>query len=416
MKTRTALPPALAFALAFAVVLWPAPVTAEAGTVTEGTPTESGDSETALQVSGSFMNESGFIGLRSAIPDATAADWYSLSSASARLSLEDGAATFFAKLWGRFDAATGAWTLSLDEAWYEWRAVTSVTAMTAGTVTSAAIASSGTVPDAKGIEGLELDLRLGRSLLAFGPCLAFGPANPYIAKDGFNPRSSQVGLDGLFLELVLPLWASGRDSFLSLNARAAFLLPSTGFLSTASLPMTAGPPDLGDSSAHGRLTLFSPGGGIFGPLEFGLVSDLHRVGFAAGGSSNWDVGGWFGTELAGFVLGAEAAIRTSSQGYAFNLNRRMGDFFAIAEADYEETRAAWLGFGRVSWAAEENEISLSALFDFGTEALRATLAATQNLGDSFTLSASLGWNRFPEKWESPLPADWTTGLALECFF
>ncbi|HUX40078.1 MAG TPA: hypothetical protein VMV83_02835 [Rectinemataceae bacterium] len=400
MRTISALQPALAFA--FAVVLWPAPVTAEAGTVTEGTPPASGDSETALQISGSFLNESGFIGLRSALPDAAAADWYSLSSASARLSLEDGAASFFAKLWGRFDAATGAWTLSLDEAWYEWHAVTAVTA--------------GTVTGAKGIEGRELDLRLGRSLLAFGPCLAFGPANPFIAKDGFDPRASQVGLDGLFLELVLPLSAPGRDSFLSLNARAAFLLPSAGFLPTASLPMTAGPPDLGDSSAHGRLTLFAPGGGILGPLEFGLVSDLHRVGFAAEGASDWDVGGWFGTELAGFVFGAEAAIRTSSQGYAFSLNRRMGDFFVIAEADYEETRAAWLGFGRVSWAAEEREVSLSALFDFGTEALRASLVAARNLGDSFTLSASLGWNRFPEKWESPLPADWTAGLALECFF
>jgi hypothetical protein len=260
----------------------------------------------------------------------------------------------------------------------------------------------------------ELEMRLGRSLLSFGPCLAFAPANPYRPKDAFDPRASQLGLDGLFLRLVLPLVSGGRASAPAVEIRTAFLLPSPGFLPVVELPTAEWPPDLGDSSVHGRLGLFVPGDSPFGTIELGLSGDLHRV--AVEGGEEWDAGVWFVSELAGFVLGAEGAIRSSGYGYAFSLNRRLGDFFALAEAGHEDADGAWRIFGRLSWAREDYELSLSALVDSETLATRAALSAARNFGEAFELGATLGWNRLPENWVPALPADWTAGLTLECFF
>ena len=280
-----------------------------------------------------------------------------------------------------------------------------------------------------GTEGTvtEVGLRLGRSPLSFGLCLAFSPANPYSPKDAFDPRASQLGLDGLFLSLVLPFSQEKRSSFPSVELHTPILLPSQGFRPLVDFPAAEGSPDLGDSSVHGRLGLLFPGDshqGIqgdshlwpLGPVELGLSCDLHSVAIAVEGRGAWDVGAWCASELAGFVFGAEGSIRSAGYGYAFGVNRRMGDFFALAEAGYEEADGMWRTFGRLSWAPEDYELSLSALVDFESLAARTSLSAARNLGEAFLIRGSLGWNHLPEKWKPALPVDWAAGLNLECFF
>ena len=100
----------------------------------------------SLKLSGSLLNETGYIGFRDDIPDGSTRDWYSQTSVTARLSQGGDKTRFFAALWTRFDAATGGWDLSLDEAWGEWSPTSFVS------------------------------LRFGRFPLRYGPCVAFNPA------------------------------------------------------------------------------------------------------------------------------------------------------------------------------------------------------------------------------------------------
>jgi hypothetical protein len=74
-----------------------------------------------LRIYGSIKNEAGYIGLREELPDLSAIDWYSRSSASASVSRRDETTRFLMSLWTQFDAASGEWQISLDEAWGEWR-------------------------------------------------------------------------------------------------------------------------------------------------------------------------------------------------------------------------------------------------------------------------------------------------------
>jgi len=355
-----------------------------------------------IKLSGSLLNETGYIGFRSNIPDGSTRDWYSQTQATARLSQGGDKVRFFAELWTRFDAATGGWDLSLDEAWGEW--------------SPAAFAS----------------LRLGRFPLRYGPCVAFNPANSLVAKSPFDSRANKVGLDGLVLE-IQPLLAAkdGQDLPYSLVVDAALLLPSD----VASSSSVGNPFDIGESSAHGRITFYVPDSGVLGATEVGISGDFRRLGGAAPGGKVPMAGGlWLSADLAGFVIGAEGTLRSpgydelslpgasvsseteNGYGWALSVNRRMGDFFALVESSCAIPGYGWQGFAQLSRNVDDNAVSLSALVDFDTLAARIALDSAWNIGDCLVLHAKAAWNYRPEKWTPQLANEYLAGISLEYFF
>ncbi len=358
--------------------------------------------DASLKLSGSLLNETGYIGFRSDIPDGSTRDWYSQTSVTARLSQGGDKARYSAELWTCFDAATGGWDLSLDEAWGEW--------------SPAAFWS----------------LRLGRFPLRYGPCVAFNPANSLVAKSPFDSRANKVGLDGLALEMQ-PLLASkgGRDLPYSLLVDAALLLPSD----IAGSSSVGSPFDIGESSAHGRITLYAPGSGVLGATEVGVSGDFRRLGGTGPGGKVPMAGGlWLSVDLAGFVIGAEGTLRSpgyrelsfpgasvsseteNGYGWALSVNRRMGDFFALVEASYANPGYGWQGFAQLSRNTDDNAASLSALVDFDTLAARIALDSAWNIGDFLVLHVKAAWNYRPEKWTPQLANECLAGLSLEYFF
>ncbi len=384
MQTRS-------FALLFCLAL---------GALVATVSAQNGDA--ALKLSGSLLNETGYIGFRSDIPDGSTRDWYSQTSATARLSQAGDKARFFAELWTRFDAATGSWDISLDEAWGEW--------------SPASFAS----------------LRLGRFPLRYGPCVAFNPANSLVAKSPFDSRANKVGLDGLALEMQ-PLLAAkgGQDLPYSLVVDAALLLPSD----VAGSSSVGSPFDIGESSAHGRIIFYAPDSGVLGTTEVGISGDFRRLGKAALGGKVPTAGGlWLSADLAGFVIGAEGTLRSpgygelslpgasvsseteNGYGWALSVNRRIGNFFAFVEASYANPGYGWQGFTQLSRNVDDNAASLSALVDFDTLAARIALESAWNIGDFLVLHVKAAWNYRPEKWTPQLANEYLAGLSLEYFF
>jgi len=147
-------------------------------------------------------------------------------------------------------------------------------------------------------------------------------------------------------------------------------------------------------------------------------------------------GAWLSAEIGGFVLGAEGSLRTPGYGslskaralagaetgdgpeygYALSLNRKLGDFFIVAEASYLSPEGDRLGFARLSWAPEDIELSLSALLDLDSSAARTAFGASWAASDFMELHADAAWNYRPEEWASELWTDYAAGLSLECFF
>ncbi len=364
-------------------------------------PAASAQDGAALKFSGSLLNETGSIGFRDGIPEGSARDWYSQTSLAARLSQRGDQTRFSAEVWTRFDAAAGSWDLSLDEAWGEW--------------SPASFAN----------------LRLGRFPLQYGPCVAFNPANSLAAKNPFDSRANKVGVDGLALEMQPLLAAKGGGELpYSLVVNAALLLPSEAAGSAA-----AGAFDIGESSVHGRITFYAPGSGLLGATEVGVSGDFRRLGGAAPGGKVPVAGGlWLSADLAGFVIGAEGTLRSpgydelslpgasvsfetgNGYGWAFSVNRRMGDFFALVEASCAGQGNGWRGFAQLSRNAGDNATSLMALIDFDTLAARIAFDSAFNIGDFLVLHAKAAWNCRPEKWTPQLAVEYLAGISLEYFF
>jgi len=357
-----------------------------------------GDGDFSL--SGSIKNETGALSFHGIPPydppDAATSDWYSLTSARATVSGESETASFRAEAWASFNHATGTWSLSLDEAWGEWKPLRSLSA------------------------------RLGRARLAFGPCLAFSPANSFTSKDVFDDRANKVGLDGLTATFV-PLAAFGLgDSPVSISVDASLFLPSGPLAAQPAAPM-----DLDDSSAFARAVFYLPGAGILGPTELGLCGDARRIGI----SKACAAGAWLSMDVAGFVIGAEGALRTP--GYAgtaaaggpvmaatgnpeaecaIGVNRKLGDVFCVVEADYSSTKGEWMAFARLSWARDDFDLSISAMADAGTGSTRTGIEANYSVSNALVLGLAGSWNYLPEKWDYALPTAWTAGASLEFFY
>ncbi len=361
------------------------------------------EDETLFRFSGSVLNQTGYIGLRGDIPDAAASDWYSLTSARVSFGKNSGQGRFRAELWTSYDSVMGRWDLSLDEAWGEWR------------------------------PGPFLAARLGRSRLQFGPCIAFNPANSFVTRNIFDSRSNKAGQDGLSLEILPLLVAGEQDLPVSLVMNASFILPGDSLEQGAS----AGPYDIEESSALGRITAYLPGTGVLGPTELGLSGDLRRLGVTGvRGYPPFAAGAWLSADIAGFVFGTEGAIRSSGYRsasvagaavtaqadgnpeyeFAFSLNRKIGNFWAILESDYNSSKDKWLGFAQLSRTIEDMNLSASGLMDFDTLAARTAIEAAWDLTDFLVLRMQLSWNYLPEKWDEDLPSVYAAGLALECFF
>lgn len=365
--------------------------------------------ESGVALSGSIRNDTGYIAMRDAIPDAAARDWYSVASAYGTIAADSDESRFRAKLWTSYDEVAGTWQLSLDEVWYEWNC-----------------------------QGL-LTVRGGRIPVQFGPCVAFTPANSFVDRDCFDERAGKVGLDGMTIELR-PLIAA-RDCPFYLSVSGTAILPgSSGNLSKLA------DPDLAETSALALVKLTLPESGIFGQTEIGLTGDTRRIGVTESAGDDKETldsikpctaGGWISADVAGFVIGVEGAVRSpgyekavragysgatganadKSEGeFAASVNRKEGDFFALAEARYSGSENEWLGFGRLSWTKDDVGISASGLIDFDTFAARTAFEATWNASDFLAISLKATWNHLPEKWDDPLPSDFSGGMALEYFF
>lgn len=351
------------------------------------------------ELAGSIRIEGGYLGLRDDIPEGAVADWYGAFSTSARIREKAGPANFYAALWCGYDAVTGDWTPSLDEAWAEL----TPTEFIAG--------------------------KIGRFGVRFGPCLAFNPANALAAKDPFDDRANKVGLDGMAVDFYpLSLPASGEHTA-SLAVRAALFLP--GDTSADSRPAGSHEiPDAGKSTAHGELVLFLP---ELAQTEIGVAGNIRHLdgtdttgvetGTQTGAVSARDVGAWLSADIAGFVIGLEGTLRSEEWGGAASVNRRAGDWLAIAEASYMSDRDSWQGFIRLGWSAENSDIALSALCDFGSkpsqtliEAARTAIEASRNVTDFLVLEAKASWNYRSERLTTQVPVDYSAGVAVEYFY
>jgi len=335
----------------------------------------------------SVTGEAGWLAFGDATLALVARDWYARSGATLGFARDEGAGACAARLRTTFDAATGTWALSLDEAWMALRPLPL------------------------------LEARLGRFAIAYGPCLAFNPANFLATKNALDPRSAARGLDGLSLGVrPIPLGGEGGSPPLA-TLLGALVLPSP----VSPNLLIVGDPlaDLEVSSLHGRMTIVLPAWGLLGETELGIAGDLRDLGRAWRGGAvdagQWDAGTWLSADLGGFVLGAEGGSDSAGLAWALSLNRGFGDWLALAELSRTESPGDWKAFLRLSRSLDRGALSLSSLVDFESLAARSVLEASLDIGDSFVLRASLTWNRLPEKWEPALPATWAAAVAMECY-
>ncbi len=347
-------------------------------------------------IAGSIRAEGGPVGLRDDIPDEAAADWFASFSAIVRVSQTADAARFQAALWTGYDAVSGDWEVSLDEAFAE--------------LTPAEY----------------LAARIGRFGVRFGPCIAFNPANALAAKDPFDDRANKVGFDGVSVT-VYPLRLSGPGAGdASVAVTGALLLPGDA----STVPGSASDPsprDLDKSTAHGEIILFLP---ALAQTEIGFAGNLRRLdgsdpgaaGEADGSAgatateSARDAGAWLSADLAGFVVGLEGTVRSEEWGGAASVNRRMGDWLAVAEGSYMSGRDSFQGFLRLAWVGENAEVAFSALGDLERETARTAIEATRNVTDFLVLEAKASWNYRPERWATGIPEAYAALVAVEYFY
>lgn len=316
---------------------------------------------------------------RDGIPDEFTRDWTALLDSRLRVSGESGKGSFRGELYVACDPFTGDFTFSFDELAAEWRPLSG------------------------------LSFGAGRARLAFGPCQAFSPANSFWPRDPFDPLAGKKGLDGLragaaFGELV------------PIDVRAEWILPSgTGY------------PDLADSSALLLASALLPAAGFLGQTEVGLASDLREA-FTEG--RRWSAGGWLSADVAGFVLGCEAAAR--SAGYdaglvpveggdvewraAFGANRKLGDFLALVEGSLTGTDGRWMSYALLSWAPEGFNASVQALFDWKAMSARTGIAAAVEVSDEVVFNAQVSWNWRPADWAVPGPLPVVAALSIGAEF
>jgi hypothetical protein len=369
--------PTLAVAIAFLLAIFPVAVFSE-------------DGAAGPEIAGSIRAEGGPLGLRDEIPDEAAADWFASFSGTARVSQTADAARFRAALWAGYDAVSGDKEVSLDEAWAELTPTGYVAA------------------------------RIGRFGVQFGPCIAFNPANALATKDPFDDRANKVGEDGVSLT-AYPLRFPGlNEGTASLAVTGAILLPGEASAHSRN-EAESSPRDLDKATAHGEIILFLP---ALAQTEIGIAGNLRRLDGSTGGDdgsgtnteSARDAGAWISADLAGFVIGLEGTVRSEEWGGAASVNRRMGDWLAVAEGSYMSGRDSAQGFLRLAWIGENAEVSLSALGDLERESARTAIEASRNVTDFLVLEAKASWNYRPERWTTGLPEEYAALVAVEYFF
>jgi hypothetical protein len=334
-----------------------------------------------VEFSGSARTIVGGILYREGIPDNFTRDWFSSLDSSLRVRGSSGKGAYKASAWISFDPLGNLWAGEVEELSAEW------------------------------MPAAGLRLGLGRSRLSFGPCQAFSPANSFSSRNPFDIQAGRRGLDGLRAGLVL-------GEKIPFDFKFAWLLP-----------MVSGYPDLMDSSALALASVLLPEAGILGQTEIGLAGDLRELGTEG---RRWCEGSWLSIDIAGFVLGAEAAFR--SPGYAAGLkpvddgepewslafggNRKIGDFLALVEASWDSVEERWLGFARLSWAPQGLSLSVQALGDLQAMSARTSLEASVEASDELIIRAQASWNLHPEDWAipGPLPMDAVFSLGAECYF
>ncbi len=338
--------------------------------------------------SGSSRAVSGGILYRDGVPDEFARDWTALLDSRLRIAGGSDKGSFRGELYLSCDPFTGDFAFSFDELAAEWKPFSA------------------------------LSLGAGRARLAFGPCQAFSPANSFWPRDPFDPLAGKKGLDGLRAGLAF-------GELVPIDLRAEWILPSG-----------PGYPDLVDSSVLALASVLLPAYGAMGQTEIGFSGDLREAGTEG---RRWCAGSWISADLAGFVLGCEAAARSAgyaarSAGYAagldpveggdvewcaaFGANRKLGDFLVLVEGSWTGVDERWMSYANLTWAPEGFSASAQVLYDWTAMSARTGLTAAVEASDEVVVKAQASWNWRPDAWAvpGPLPAVAVFTIGAEFFY
>jgi len=282
---------------------------------------------------------------------------------------------------------------------------------------------------------------LGRRLVGFGCGLVWNPVNGIdAARNPFEREAARPGMDAVFASLEL----GGATGFpLSLSAQA---FPP---------PFTAGV-DMAKGTLAAQAYIY------IGGIEAGLTGDCADP---AGGRPRWSAGAWGTVDIAGLVLGFEAAWRKSDRNpkpddlglpvvdddprlsALATASMRSGDFFFYVEGMYSEAGlslseagrvaaapaavlpayayianpgsiGAWHAAAGLEWSRDEWACGLGALWDVEETAGAASAAGSWAVDDMAVLRIK---GMVPMRYEKIseydfLPYGWTVSASVEVYF
>ncbi len=339
-----------------------------------------------LSAEGSLYIQAGPSKLVDSVPAGSLPDWTGLALLSSRINGSAASAEMALEGALAHDAASRTDALFLEELWASWKPVDGLT------------------------------LRLGRQRIGFGCGFAWSVVDDLDPQPmPFDPHSPRVGLDALrFSADLAPRGAPIQISLEAFapresGAQSLMILNATGREPDALLGKpVAGFPHLDDCGGAAQLSTFLEG------IELGVAGALRELGTDRHGS----LGGWATIDLAGFVIGTEAAWRQQGAELLLNCNRRLGDFSAVTEARWvPNDDRLWL-FGELSWSRAEITAALAALFSV-REAC-GLVDATLSYAAADSLVLSVGATVYEKAQDlpeiGPLPWWYSLCLGAEYFF
>ncbi len=282
---------------------------------------------------------------------------------------------------------------------------------------------------------------IGRRLVGFGCGLVWNPVNGIdAARNPFDRSAARPGMDAAFASLDL-----GRATGFPLSLSAQAYPP----------PFTAGV-DIATGTLAAQAYVY------IGGVEAGLTGDCADP---AGGRPRWSAGAWGTVDIAGLVLGIEAAWRRSDRtpkpddlglpvidvdprlSALATASMRSGDFFfyleglyseaglSLSEADRVEAApaavlpayayianpgsvGAWHAAAGLEWSRDEWACGLGALWDVEETAGAVSAAGSWAVDDVAVLRIrGMIPMRYQEISEYDfLPYDWTVSASVEVYF
>lgn len=289
--------------------------------------------------------------------------------------------------------------------------------------------------------GEYVTIGLGRRLTGFGCGLIWNPVNGVdAARNPFDRTASRPGMDAAYASLDLG--------------------EATGF--PLSLSVQAFPPPFEPGIDIAKSTVAAQAYLYLGGIEMGLVGDCADP---AGDRPRWSAGAWGTVDLAGLVLGFEAAWRktdtiprpdagglpvTDTNSHLSALataSFRIGDFFLYAEGRYsdaglstaeaERVRSAppavlpsfafiaspgsvgaWHAAAGVEWSRDEWACGVGALWDIEESAGAVSATGSWALDDATVIrgKAAIPLPSTTISEYDFLPYRWSVSLSVEVYF